>query len=189
MMWLAPNLYSRVGTPDPSNVDDVFSKMFSLPDRQIVRDLNGAATYLRNTPLSNGKVGVIGFCSGGRQTLLLATQSSEVDAAVDCWGGFIRTASPQEKTTPERPTPIIDMVQGIRCPVFVVIGEEDQNPSPEDGRVLEERLVPKNPINSKCIGMPGMPFLPTIALTIVRTLHLRCGMTSINFLTSTSGRR
>lgn len=137
---VAPNLYSRVGTPDPSNVDDVFGKMFSLPDSQIVRDLEGAASYLRQNEQSTGKVGIIGFCSGGRQTLLMATQSTAVDAAVDCWGGFIRTASPTEATTSTRPTPVIDMVDGISCPVFVVIGEEDQNPSPEDGKVLEEKL-------------------------------------------------
>lgn len=137
---IAPNLYSRVGTPNPQDTQEVFQKMFGLQDAQIVRDLEGAAAYVRASGQSNGKVGVIGFCSGGRQTLLLASNSTAVDAAVDCWGGFIRTATPDQPTTSSRPTPVIDMVDNIQCPIFVVIGEEDQNPSPEDGRVLEERL-------------------------------------------------
>ncbi|NMP24223.1 dienelactone hydrolase family protein [Sulfobacillus sp. DSM 109850] len=137
---IAPNLYSRVGTPNPSDTQEVFKKMFGLQDGQIVRDLEGAASYLRATGYSNGKVGVIGFCSGGRQTLLMASSSHAVDAAVDCWGGFIRSATPDAATTPERPTPIIDMAENVSCPLFVVIGEEDQNPSPEDGELLSKRL-------------------------------------------------
>ncbi len=137
---LAPNLYSRVGTPNPNDTQEVFQKMFNLHDEQIVRDLEGAATYLRATGLSNGKIGVIGFCSGGRQTLLMAASSQAVDAAVDCWGGFIRTATPDERTTPARPVPVIDLVDRVSCPLFVVIGEEDQNPSPKDGGILRERL-------------------------------------------------
>ncbi|MCL5116759.1 MAG: dienelactone hydrolase family protein [Firmicutes bacterium] len=137
---IAPNLYSRVGTPDPKDTNEVFQKMFGLQDAQVVRDLEGAAAYLRQSEFSNGKVGVIGFCSGGRQTLLMATQSTALDAAVDCWGGFVRMATPDQATTASRPTPVIDMVDGIQCPVFIVIGEEDQNPSPADGDALKERL-------------------------------------------------
>lgn len=138
---MAPNLYSRVGAPNASHHDEVFNKMFSLSDPQIVRDLEGAVAYLRQLEYSTGKVGMIGFCSGGRQTLLMAAQSTMIDAAVDCWGGFIRTATPTEETSPTRPTPIINLVEKIRCPILVVIGEEDQNPSPADGALLEERLM------------------------------------------------
>ena len=63
-----------------------------------------------------------------------------MDAAIDCWGGFIRKATPNELTTKSRPTPIIDLVDNLYCPLFVVIGEEDQNPSPEDGDDLKNRL-------------------------------------------------
>jgi carboxymethylenebutenolidase len=137
---LAPNLYSRVGTPSPSNTEEVFSKMFALSDEQVVNDLNNGARFIRSLPHTSGRVGAMGFCSGGRQSLLFASSSREVDAAIDCWGGFIRKATPNDLTTKSRPTPVIDLVDNLHCPLFVVIGEEDHNPSPEDGDALKRRL-------------------------------------------------
>src|SRR4029450_3101519 len=86
---LAPDMYTREGSPDPSNMDQVLKTMFSVPDAQAVADLEGGITYLKIQPDSNGKVGAIGFCSGGRYTLILACKSTNLDAAVDSAGGFI----------------------------------------------------------------------------------------------------
>jgi carboxymethylenebutenolidase len=127
---IAPNLYWRDGAPkDPSDfAGSVFPVMFGLKDSQAVGDLEAAADYLRALPGSTGKVGAIGFCSGGRHTLLFACSSSKVDAAVDCWGGFIHRATPDAETTPSRPTPVIDLMPNLHCPLFGVFGDEDQNP-------------------------------------------------------------
>jgi len=102
--------------------------MFGLKDSQAVGDLEAAADYLRGLAGATGKIGAIGFCSGGRQTLLFACSTGKVDAAIDCWGGFINRANPDNETTPSRPKPILDMVPQMHCPVFGVFGEEDQNP-------------------------------------------------------------
>ncbi len=49
-------------------------------------DVTGAIDFLRSQPHASGKVGVIGFCSGGRQTSLVACKLSHlVQGAVDCW--------------------------------------------------------------------------------------------------------
>ena len=136
---LAPNLYSRVGAPGHTEMPAVMAKMFSLSDAQVVRDLEAAARYLRGQDDATGKVGCIGFCSGGRQTLLFACSSDQVDAAVDCWGGFITRATPDAVTMPERPVPVIDLVPNLRCPLLAVFGAEDQNPSPADAEELRRR--------------------------------------------------
>jgi len=68
---VAPDMYTREGSPDPSNMDSVFKTMLSVPDTQAVADLEGAITYIKRLPDSHGKVGAIGFCSGGRYTLIL----------------------------------------------------------------------------------------------------------------------
>ncbi|HEY8450110.1 MAG TPA: dienelactone hydrolase family protein [Bacillota bacterium] len=137
---LAPDLYTRVGAPDPEDRPQVFAKMFGLEDAQVVRDLEAAAAFLRAQPGATGKVGCIGFCSGGRQTLLFACSSDAVDAAIDCWGGFITRATPDAVTTPQRPTPVIELVPQLRCPLLAVFGEEDTNPSPEVAEELRVRL-------------------------------------------------
>ena len=53
--------------------------------------------YLQTLPYSSGKLGVIGYCSGGRQSYIVAC-NLPFDAAVDCYGGQRasrhRTSSP-----------------------------------------------------------------------------------------------
>ncbi len=127
---LAPDLYSRAGPPaNPDNMATVMPVMFSKPDAEAVQDLEAAAAHLRGLSGATAKVGAIGFCSGARQTLLFACSSNKVDAAVDCWGGFIHRATPDAETTSSRPKPILDMVGQLHCPLFGVFGEEDQNPA------------------------------------------------------------
>lgn len=137
---LAPNLYQRVGAPKAGDMSAVMQKMFGLEDHQLVRDLEAAAGYLRGLDSVNGKVGCVGFCMGGRTTLLFAASSGKVDAAAPCWGGFIMSATPDAASTPSRPTPVIDLVANLHCPLYVVVGAEDANPSPAHAAELRARL-------------------------------------------------
>lgn len=138
---LAPNVYSRIGSPkSASDMADVRAKMFGLKDAQLVRDFEAAAAYLRAQPGCSGKIGCVGFCVGGRWTLLFACSSDKVNAAIDCWGGFAMRATPEAATTPERPTPVVDLIPQLHCPLYVVCGEEDQNPSPADAAEIRKRL-------------------------------------------------
>ena len=138
---LAPDVYSRVGAlKDASDMTEVRAKMFGISDAQLVRDFEAAAAFVRAQPGANGKVGCVGFCVGGRWTLLFACSSDKVNAAIDCWGGFITRATPDAASTPERPTPVIDLAPNLHCPLYIVCGEEDQNPSPADANELGKRL-------------------------------------------------
>ena len=138
---LAPDLYARAGGPsDPNDIATVMPVMFAKPDAEAVQDLEAAAAHLRALPGATGKVGAIGFCSGGRQTLLLAC-SSKLDAAIDCWGGFIERATQDAVTTPARPTPILDLVGRLGCPLFAVFGEEDPNPTVAQSEELKRRAA------------------------------------------------
>ncbi len=130
---ITPDLYTREGRPEP---EKVLETLFSVPDSQTMADLEGAALYLKNHPHSNGKVGIIGFCSGGRYTLMFACTSSNVDAAVDSAGGHIIP----DELTPTRPVAAIDMVANLACPLLALFGEEDANPSPAHAARLKEEL-------------------------------------------------
>ena len=137
---IAPNLYTRTGSPDPSDYPAVFKAMFGKSDAEAVADLDAAAAYLRGLDNANGKVGVIGFCSGGRQTLLFACSSQAPDAAVPCWGGFVDRATPDAETTDARPTPVRDLAANASCPIFLAGGADDQNPTPAVLQDVADRL-------------------------------------------------
>ena len=125
---IAPDLYTREGTPDGGDMDAVLATMRAMPDARVVGDLAGAAALLREQPGASVRVGCVGFCSGGRQTLLAACSSTALTAAVDCWGGGV-TAT---ETTPARPVPVLDLAGALACPLLLVGGAEDENPSPQD---------------------------------------------------------
>jgi carboxymethylenebutenolidase len=129
-------MYTREGSPDESNMDAVIQTMFSVPDTQAIADLDGAAAYLRSQPDSNGKVGAIGFCSGGRYTLMFGCKGANVNACVDSAGGFII----QDEHTEQRPVSPIEMIPTLQCPLLALFGEEDANPSPEHAARLKEEL-------------------------------------------------
>ena len=133
---IAPDMYTREGSPDESNMDSVIQTMFSVPDSQAIADLDGAAAYLRSQSDSNGKVGAIGFCSGGRYTLMFGCKGANVNACVDSAGGFII----QDEHTEQRPVSPIDMISTLQCPLLALFGEEDPNPSPEHAARLQEEL-------------------------------------------------
>lgn len=139
---LAIDLYTREGgPPPPGDLEALFERLFSMPDERILGDLDGAADALAAHPLHNGRTGSIGFCMGGRLTLLFACSRQRLDAAVDCWGGFIDRSTPDDISTPARPTPPIELVSQLSCPLMAAIGAEDHNPSPELGERLRERLA------------------------------------------------
>ena len=111
----------------------MMKRLFSMSDETVLGDLEGAADFLRSREDATGKVGCIGFCMGGRYTLLFACASDRLSAAVDCWGGFIDKATPEERSTPARPTPPLELADQLHCSLLAAIGAEDQNPSPEIG--------------------------------------------------------
>src|SRR6478752_608754 len=109
-----------------------------VPDSRLIGDVAGAAVFLRSLPTSNGKVGVIGYCSGGRQSVLAACHL-ELDAAVDCYGAFVTGESPAGY--PIRVTNLVDQLPGLRAPLLGLFGDQDGNPSPERVAELEQILT------------------------------------------------
>jgi carboxymethylenebutenolidase len=137
---LGVDLYTREGEPPPrDDRQEMMKRLFAIRDDTVLGDLEGAADFLRARPDVTGKVGCIGFCMGGRYTLLFAGASDRLDAAVDCWGGFVDRATPEERSTPARPTPPLELADRLNCPLLAAIGAEDQNPSPALGEQLHNR--------------------------------------------------
>jgi len=135
---ICPHLHYREG-PDASPDDAAAAARAQggVPDERFLGDAASAIDYLRNLPYSNGKVGAIGYCSGGRQVFLAAC-TLPLDAAVDCYGGFVIESPPEG--FPTRVTPVIDRATEMRCPLLGLFGAEDSHPSPAETRKIEEVL-------------------------------------------------
>jgi carboxymethylenebutenolidase len=135
---ICPNLHFREA-PGASPDDAAAAARASggVPDERLVGDVEGAASYLRGLDSSNGKVGVIGFCSGGRQSFLAAT-SLPLDAAIDCYGAFVVGEPPAGM--PWKIGPILDRAATLSCPLLGLFGKEDKNPTPAEVEVLAQAL-------------------------------------------------
>jgi carboxymethylenebutenolidase len=137
---LMPNLHYR-DAPGASSDDAAAACRANggVPDDQLVGDVGAAAEYLRALPGANGRVGVIGYCSGGRQSFLAAC-SLRLDAAVDCYGACIVNTPPEG--FPLQVKPLVGMSEDLSCPLLGLFGAEDQYPTPAEtaelSRVLDD---------------------------------------------------
>jgi carboxymethylenebutenolidase len=139
---LGVDLYTREGGPPPmDDMAKVMARLFAMRDATVLGDLEGAADHLRAREDANGKIGCIGFCMGGRHTLLFACSSDRLDAAVDCWGGFVDRATPDAQSTEQRPVPPLQLAGRLHCPLMAAVGAEDQNPSPDIAERLRAALA------------------------------------------------
>lgn len=126
---ICPDLYHRVGHGSPQDVAATVRGQGGVPDAQVVGDIAGCIDWLKAQPECNGKVGVMGTCSGGRHTFLAACQLDSIDAAADLWGG--RVVMAPDDLTPNFPVAPIDLTKDLRCPLLGLFGNEDRAPTAE----------------------------------------------------------
>jgi carboxymethylenebutenolidase len=135
---ISPNLYFRCGHGTPEDVAALARAGGGVSDDQAVGDIQGAMLFLRAMPYLNGKVGVFGTCSGGRQAYLAACRLTGFDAVVDCWGG--RVVMAPADLNPKQPAAPIDYTASLACPILGLFGEDDRSPTPEQVAIHEQEL-------------------------------------------------
>jgi carboxymethylenebutenolidase len=136
---ICPNLYSREAPgASPDDAAATARARGGVPDERLVGDVAGAAAFLRTLPASNGNVGVIGYCSGGRQAFLAACRV-DLQAAVDCYGAFVVGTPPEGY--PLQVTALTGIAGELRCPVLGLFGADDRFPSTEHDKELDELLT------------------------------------------------
>jgi carboxymethylenebutenolidase len=135
---LMPNLHYRDAPgASPDDAAAACRANGGVPDDRLVGDVSAAVSYLKALDGANGKVGVIGYCSGGRQSFLVACKLP-LDAAVDCYGAAIVRAP---EGLPVKMTPIVDLAGDLSCPLLGLFGEEDKYPTPEETAELSAELT------------------------------------------------
>ncbi|WP_428483319.1 dienelactone hydrolase family protein [Rhodopila sp.] len=118
---VATEYYARIAdlskmTDASQIVKDVISK---APDAQYMADLDSTTAWAVQHRGSSTRVGVIGFCRGGRQTWLYAAHSPHLKAAVAFYGPIGGTPSPIQPRT------VLDLADQIKCPLLGLYGGQD----------------------------------------------------------------
>jgi len=110
---LAPDLLSRLGGTDQFKTpEEAIEAIRKVTQDNVVEDLTSGVAYLKRLDFVNGRIGVVGYCWGGGQSLSFATKCKDLGAAVVYYG--------------RNPDPL-DQVQNIACPVLGNYGEDDPN--------------------------------------------------------------
>ena len=128
---ICPNLYWREapGAAPGRRRRDACGPRAACPDERLVGDVGGrGGVPARAADVATARSACIGYCSGGRQTVLAACHL-DVDAAVDCYGAFVTGTPPAG--CPLKVTNLVDQLPNLRCPLLGLFGNEDKTPSPE----------------------------------------------------------
>jgi carboxymethylenebutenolidase len=118
---IAPDLFVRHGDPQSyGEIAKLQAEIISkVPDAQVMGDLDACAAWARAQGADAAKLGVTGFCWGGRITWLYAAHNPAVKAGVAWYGRLVGNAS---ALTPRHP---VDLAGDIKAPVLGLYGSAD----------------------------------------------------------------
>lgn len=117
---VAPDLFVRQGdatkTPMPELMKTIIAK---VPDAQVMADLDTIVKWTKQRGGNTDKLGITGFCWGGRITWLYAAHNPDVKAGVAWYGRLVG------ETNPLQPKHPIDVAQSLKVPVLGLYGAKD----------------------------------------------------------------
>ncbi|CAO4134195.1 dienelactone hydrolase family protein [Methylorubrum extorquens] len=120
---LAPELYARQGDVSTlTNIQQIVSEVVSkMPDAQVMSDLDAAVAFAKSTGKADtARLGITGFCWGGRITWLYAAHNPAVKAGVAWYGRLVGDSS---ALMPKNP---VDLAADLKAPVLGLYGGADQ---------------------------------------------------------------
>jgi carboxymethylenebutenolidase len=122
-LGVAPELYARQGDVTKiANINEIISKVVSkVPDTQVMSDLDATVTWAQKSAKGNiDKLGVTGFCWGGRIVWLYAAHNSRLRAGVAWYGRLVGQANELQPKYP------IEVAGALKAPVLGLYGGADQ---------------------------------------------------------------
>ena len=148
---VAPELYVRQG--DVSQMKDnkeIISKVVSkVPDAQVMGDLDAASAWAGKNGGNADKLGITGFCWGGRIVWMYAAHNPKVDAGVAWYGPFVRSYHQGDKT-------VLDVVDRINAPILGLYGGADAG-IPNDTVEKMREALKKSGKKSEIVLYPDTP--------------------------------
>ena len=134
---IAPELFVRQG--DAKSYTDI-SKLVSevvdkVPDEQVMRDLDASVAWAKGNGGDTSRLGITGFCWGGRQVWLYDAHNPRVKAAVAWYGRLVGDSTP---LSPRQPIDVVDKLGG---PVLGLYGGADPGIPPESVDKMKAALA------------------------------------------------
>jgi len=133
---VAPALYARQGdVANMTDIQEILAKVVSkVPDSQVMSDLDATAAWAKGNKGDTARMGVTGFCWGGRITWLYAEHNPNLKAAVAWYGPLNR---PTNELTPTNPP---DGIKDLKVPVLGLYGAADQGIPVADVEKMRDAL-------------------------------------------------
>jgi carboxymethylenebutenolidase len=120
---VAPALYAREGDVSTmSDISQIISQVVSkVPDEQVMQDLDATAAWAKAEGRGDtARLGITGFCWGGRIVWLYAAHSPDLKAGVAWYGRLVGDTDPLHPHNP------VDLAAGLKAPVLGLYGGKDQ---------------------------------------------------------------
>jgi carboxymethylenebutenolidase len=150
---IAPELYARQGDVSKmTDINEIISKVVSkVPDAQVMADLDATVAWAEKSGKGEvDKLGITGFCWGGRVVWLYAAHSPRLKAGVAWYGRLVGQAS---DLTPKYP---VDVAATLKAPVLGLYGGADSGIPPETVEQMQKALqAAKSP--SQIVLYPDTP--------------------------------
>ena len=152
---IAPDLYQRQG--DPTKAADIRTLsetiVSKVPDAQVMADLDAAAAFAGGDGGDRARLGITGYCWGGRIVWLYAAHNPGLKAGVAWYGRLAGTPGPLQPQNP------IDLVSNIKAPVLGLYGELDQGIPVADVERMRAALGPNSQSRLEVFKGAGHGFL------------------------------
>ncbi|HEU4595806.1 MAG TPA: dienelactone hydrolase family protein [Pyrinomonadaceae bacterium] len=152
-MAIAPALYARHGdTSQMAEMSKVMEVVSKVPDAQVMSDLDATVAYAKASGKGDAKkLGITGFCWGGRIVWLYAAHNPSLDAGVAWYGRLVgRPGQPANPLTPKHP---VDVAAELKAPVLGLYGAKDRGIPLESVEQMREALK-KSKTKSEIIVYP-----------------------------------
>jgi carboxymethylenebutenolidase len=120
---IAPEMYARQGDVSKmTEIPEIISKVVSkVPDSQVMSDLDAAVAWAKKTGKGDtARLGITGFCWGGRVVWLYSAHNPDLKAGVAWYGRLVGAPT---ALMPKNP---IDLVDSLHAPVLGLYGGADQ---------------------------------------------------------------
>lgn len=138
---VAPELYARQGDVSKlTDIQDIIKIVSKVPDAQVMGDLDATVEWAKTEKGDTSRLGITGFCWGGRIVWLYAAHNKDLKAGV-AWYGRLSGAGKSTDLQPKYP---IDLAGGLKAPVLGLYGEKDAGIPVKDVEAMRDALKTAN---------------------------------------------